>query len=88
MNWNIRYLNMKHKPKEKICQECGTPAESEDKMAHRVYELTDEAKKQGMNWDEAIYNGEIQTVEEFETLDEALEAYENEYCDPDLYGVE
>jgi hypothetical protein len=57
-------------------------------MAHRVYELTDEAKKQGMNWDEAIYNGEIQTVEEFETLDEALEAYENEYCDPDLYGVE
>lgn len=39
-------------------------------MAHRVYELTDEAKKQGMNWDEA------------------LEAYENEYCDPDLYGVE
>lgn len=41
-----------------------------------------------MNWDEAIYNGEIQTVEEFETLDEALEAYENEYYGPDLYRVE
>lgn len=55
---------------------------------HRIYELTDEAKKQGMDWDEAIYNGEIQTVEEFETKEEALQAYEEEYNDPDLYGVE
>ena len=55
---------------------------------YRIYELTDEAKKQGMDWDEAIYNGEIQTVEEFETKEEALQAYEEEYNDPDLYGVE
>lgn len=55
---------------------------------HRIYELTDEAKKQGMDWDEAIYNGEIQTVEEFETKEEALQAYEEDYNDPDLYGVE
>lgn len=55
---------------------------------HRIYELTDEAKKQGMGWDEAIYNDEIQTVEEFETLEEALEVFEVEYCDSDLYGVE
>ena len=55
---------------------------------YRIYELTDEAKKQGMNWDEAIYNGEIQTVEEFETKEEALQAYEEEYNDPDLYGGE
>ena len=43
---------------------------------YRIYELTDEAKKQGINWDEAIYNGEIQTVEEFETKEEALQVYE------------
>lgn len=55
---------------------------------YRVFELTDKAKKQGMDWDEAIYNGEIQTVEEFETKEEALQACEERYQDPDLYGVE
>lgn len=39
---------------------------------YRIYELTNEAKKQGMDWDEAIYNGEIQTVEELEDLVEAI----------------
>lgn len=54
----------------------------------RIYELTDEAKKQGMDWDEAIYNGEIQTVKEFETQEEAIQAYEEDYNDMDLYGLD
>lgn len=54
----------------------------------RIYELTDEAKKQGMDWDEAIYNGEIQTVKEFETQEEAMQAYEEDYNDMDLYGLD
>lgn len=54
----------------------------------RIYELTDETKKQGMDWDEAIYNGEIQTVKEFETQEEAIQAYEEDYNDMDLYGLD
>ena len=57
-------------------------------MSHRIYELTEEAKNKRMDWDEAIYNGEIQTIKEFETFEDALKAYDEEYCDPDLYGVE
>lgn len=57
-------------------------------MNHRIFTLTYEAKQNGLTWDEAIYEGEIETVEEFETYDEAVKAFEESYNDPDLYGVE
>lgn len=52
----------------------------------RIYKLTEKAIENEMTWDEAIYNGEIETVKEFDTLEEALKEY-GEY-DEDLYGVE
>lgn len=58
-------------------------------MTHRVYKPTEKALNNGMNWEEAIYSGEIETVKEFETIDEALEYFENELGgDSDNYGVE
>lgn len=57
-------------------------------MAHRIYTLTTTAKDAGWDWDEIIARGEIETVEEFETYEEAVEVYENQGLDTDLYGVE
>lgn len=58
-------------------------------MNHRVYTMTAEAWNKGTDWDTAIYNNEIETVAEFETLEEALEYYENDLGgDSDRYGVE
>lgn len=55
----------------------------------RVYKMTKEAWENGMDWDKAIYNGEIETVEEFDTIEEALAYFENELgADSDRYGVE
>lgn len=55
----------------------------------RVYKMTDEAWNEGIDWDEAIYNGQIETVKEFDTLEEALEYWMNELGgDFDAYGVE
>ena len=42
-----------------------------------------------MDWDTAIYNGEIETVKRFETLEEALDYFEDELGgDAERYGVE
>lgn len=58
-------------------------------MTHRVYKMTDKAWENGMDWDTAIFNGEIETVKEFDAIDEAVEFYENELGgDCDKYGVE
>lgn len=58
-------------------------------MTHRVYKMTNEAWENGMDWDTAIFNGEIETVKEFDTIGEAIEFYENELGeDFDKYGVE
>lgn len=58
-------------------------------MAHRIYKLTEKAIAEKMTWDKAIYSGEIETVKEFETLEDALECFENELCgDAEMYGVE
>lgn len=58
-------------------------------MANRVYKMTENAWEKGMDWDTAINNGEIETVEEFDSLEEALEYFENELCgDSEMYGVE
>ena len=58
-------------------------------MEHRVYTLTAKAIKTFMGWDEAIERGEIETVKEFATLEEALTYFEYELgSDGELYGVE
>ena len=41
-----------------------------------------------MDWDEAIANGEIETVEEFDSYEEAVKAFEDRYPDDQVYGVE
>lgn len=41
-----------------------------------------------LTWDEALYYGEIETIAEFETIEDALKEYENGGYNPDLYGVE
>lgn len=58
-------------------------------MAHRVYKMTNEAWENGTDWDTAIYNGEIETVEEFDSYEEAVNYFENELGgDAEMYGVE
>lgn len=56
---------------------------------NRVYTMTREARNNGMTWDEAIYNNQIETVAEFGSLEEAISYFENELGgDSELYGVE
>jgi hypothetical protein len=58
-------------------------------MTNRIYKMTDTAWKNGTDWDTAIYNGEIETVKEFDSLEEALDYFENELGgDAEKYGVE
>lgn len=57
-------------------------------MEHRIFTLSEKAYKEGMDWDKAIYENEIETVEEFDSYEEAVEAFENGGYDSDLYGVE
>ena len=58
-------------------------------MMHRVYKMTETAWNSGMDWDTAIYNGEIETVKDFDTIEEASEYFENELGgDSEKYGVE
>lgn len=58
-------------------------------MAHRVYKMTVEAWERGTDWDTAICNGEIETVAEFDTLEDAVAYFETELSsDSERYGVE
>lgn len=57
-------------------------------MTHRIYTLTEKAIEEMMDWDTAIAEDEIQTVEEFESYEEAVESFENNSYDTDFYGVE
>lgn len=57
-------------------------------MTHRIFKVTDKAIENNMDWDEAIENGEIETVEEFDSYEEAVEAFEDRYVDEQVYGVE
>lgn len=50
--------------------------------------MTKEAWENGTDWDTAIHNGEIETVAEFDTLDEAIAYFENELGCDERYGVE
>lgn len=58
-------------------------------MAHRIYRMTENAWNEGMIWDDAINNGELETVAEFETIEEAINYFETELNgDYEHYGVE
>lgn len=58
-------------------------------MMHRVYKQTAKAYEAGWDWDKTIAEGEIETVEEFATIEEAEEYFQNELGgDCDTYGVE
>ena len=57
-------------------------------MKNRIFTLTEKAIENNMDWDEAIFNGEIETVEEFDSYEEAVAAWEERYPDDQLYGVE
>jgi hypothetical protein len=58
-------------------------------MKHRVYRMEEQAINWGLDWDEAIYCGAIETVKEFDTIEDAIAYFENELGgDSDMYGVE
>ena len=57
-------------------------------MTHRIFKVTETAIENNMDWDEAIASGEIETVEEFDSYDEAVKAFEDRYNDDQIYGVE
>lgn len=57
-------------------------------MTHRIFTLTERANELGYDWDTAIAENEIETVEEFETYEEAVAAFDDRYIDSDIYGVE
>ena len=52
-----------------------------------IYKANQKAIEEGWDWDTIFATGQIEMVAEFETLEEAEEAYENGGYDPDLYGV-
>lgn len=56
-------------------------------MEHGIFTLSEKAYNEGMDWDKAIYENEIEIVEEFEDYEKAVEAFENGGYDPDLYIV-
>lgn len=57
-------------------------------MEHRIFTLSLNAITEEMDWDDAICEGELETVEEFDTYEEAVQAFEDGNYDPELYGVE
>ena len=57
-------------------------------MTNRIFKVTETAMLNNMDWDEAIASGEIETVEEFDSYEEAVKAFEDRYADDQVYGVE
>lgn len=57
-------------------------------MANRIFKLTEKAIAEAMDWDTAISNDEIETVEEFDSYEEAVAAFEDGCYDPEIYGAE
>ena len=57
-------------------------------MEHRIFTLSFNAIAEEMDWVDAICEGEIETVAEFDTYAEAVQAFGDGNYDPDFYGVE
>lgn len=54
----------------------------------KIFKLSQKAMDNGMSWDEAIYNNEIDTIEDgFESIWEAQEEFDRRGYDTDFYGV-
>jgi hypothetical protein len=53
---------------------------------HRIFTFKKDTKFD--NWDEIIANDDTETLEEFDSYDEAVAVYSEKYNDPDVYGVE
>ena len=58
------------------------------KMKHRIFTLSQHALDEDMRREEAIYQGEIETVKEFDDFDETEEYFEEGGFDTDYYGYE
>lgn len=56
-------------------------------MTHRIFTLSENAIISQMDWDTAFVEEEIETVQEFDSYEEAVAAFEAGNYDPDLYGV-
>ena len=55
----------------------------------RIYRMVEEAWEAGVEWDEALYKGLIETVKEFDTIKAALDYWEeNLGGDSERYGIE
>lgn len=52
----------------------------------RIYRMTAEAWNACKTWDDALANNDIETVEEFDTLEEAEKAYKA--YNADRYGID
>ena len=52
-----------------------------------IYKANQKAIENGWDWDTIFVNDAIETVAEFETMEEAEEAFDNAGYDPDLYGI-
>ena len=52
-----------------------------------IYKANQKAIEEGWDWDTIFATGQTEMVAEFETLEEAEEAFEKGGYDPDLYGV-
>lgn len=52
-----------------------------------IYTMTKEAFDKGWDWDKIFANNATVTVKEFDTYEQALEAYDQGEYDQDLYGV-
>lgn len=63
-------------------------------MMYAIYKLTAKAMDEGMTWDDAFDNDEIEIVEEFETMEECEKAWNagpkrpivQTWYDDEIYG--
>lgn len=52
-----------------------------------IYRANAEAIENGWDWDAILANNAIETVDEFDSYEEAVQAFEESGYDEDLYGV-
>lgn len=52
-----------------------------------IYRANAEAIENGWDWDTILANNAIEAVEEFDSYEEAVQAFEKGAYDEDLYGV-
>lgn len=53
----------------------------------KIYKANQEAIDKGWDWDTIFANDAIETVEEFDSYEEAVEEFDKRGYDNDIYGV-